>query len=462
MPNNRIRLRALNGQHVTFTLENAGWRFGEIHLEGIALPGRGDHLVRARLRRLRARADRGGRRSRPAAGGLVIDPPAGLEGALTVKRLRLRVRGDDSAPRLKIDGFFLGWKSSVLLIEGGYYSEREESDTSITEFGFTGTVSFHVGKVEHRVMVDLLHGHGSSDAGELPLPDGPSGVRRATQPIAGVELRGARVLYANNMKPKLREVDRDARELRYYRWYLDSDPLTVPGDRRLAAWEVIDDAWAWGVGASASFVALGRLVVLDLFVLGIHSPAEHGMLFSARVFAIAPEPLGFLAIEWDRENDRTSAVLAVNVTMASFVKDAPGWLAGAGGLKGSLFLSNDPATLAIGRLADQKLAHAAVRRRRAGGVAVDRLLPGTGRGRPEGLRARSAGGGWYRQAGGHRAQLQRRIRRPGAGLHHRVDGLRGHGVHRGRLPLHLVRLPAEDRVDRPAGVPGGRAAPHPR
>ena len=71
-------------------------------------------------------------------------------------------------------------------------------------------------------------------------------------PLAAFELTGARALYARNMLPALREVDREARELRYLKWYQDTNPLTVPGDRRLAAWRPEKGSWALGVGASAS------------------------------------------------------------------------------------------------------------------------------------------------------------------------------------------------------------------
>ncbi len=41
----------------------------------------------------------------------------------------------------------------------------------------------------------------------------------AIGPLAAFELTGARALYARNMLPALREVDREARELRYLKWY---------------------------------------------------------------------------------------------------------------------------------------------------------------------------------------------------------------------------------------------------
>ena len=69
----------------------------------------------------------------------------------------------------------------------------------------------------------------------------------AIGPLAAFELTGARALYARNMLPALREVDREARELRYLKWYQDTNPLTVPGDRRLAAWRPEKDSWTLGV-----------------------------------------------------------------------------------------------------------------------------------------------------------------------------------------------------------------------
>ena len=46
-----------------------------------------------------------------------------------------------------------------------------------------------------------------------------------------------RVLFARDMQPLLTPANNEAHELRYYNWYKMTDPVTVTGDRRLAAWQ---------------------------------------------------------------------------------------------------------------------------------------------------------------------------------------------------------------------------------
>ncbi len=176
----------------------------------------------------------------------------------------------------------------------------------------------------------------------------------AIGPLAAFELTGARALYARNMLPALREVDREARELRYLKWYQDTNPLTVPGDRRLAAWRPEKDSWTLGVEASASLPGLGKVVELTVFALLVRGGSEKGLLIVAEVRALGSNrPFGYAAIEFDQANDRTSFMVGVDVRLGTFVKQAPAWMDGIGALTGTLFISNDPPTFAIGRLADQ-------------------------------------------------------------------------------------------------------------
>ncbi len=355
-----FRLRGLNGEKVAFAVEGLGWRFGGLHFDGLALP---DGVVAYVgpvafvFSEIGLTAEHGASYL-SFSGGLIIGKPAGTSGSLIVRRLRNRFAGDTTQPEWKLDGFFLRLQGSGLLIEaGGYYTEIDEPDgTTGSEFGFTGVVDFSVAKRHHRIGLDLVRGERTSPAGHFTYFLFQAFYAGQIGPFGGIELRSVRFLYADNMVPKLAPVGGDDRQLRYYKWYLDSDPLTVPGDRRLAAWKPSNESWALGVGASASFVALGSLVELDAFVLGVRGPDERGLLVAARLFVMnnKTKPLGYLAIEFDRASGRTSAVLGIDATLDKFMENAPAWMAEAGRFTGTLFLSNDPQTLAIGRLADQK------------------------------------------------------------------------------------------------------------
>lgn len=354
-----FHLRGLNGEKIAFAIEGVGWRLGTPHFEGISLPdGVAAHFgpVRFTISELGLVAEQGASYV-VFSGGLQTPLPWGTKGGLSVRRLRTWMSGDPTQPRRKLDGLFLRLQGPSFLAEaGGYYTSLVEQDgTSVTEYGFTGTVDFTVGPRHHRLGVDIVKGERSSTTEHFGYFMFSAFYAGQIGPIGGFELRSARFLYADDMVPKLvPPAPAESRELRYFRWYRESDPLTVPGDRRLAAWKPSEDSWAIGVGASASFVGFGKLVELDAFVLVVRGPEERGTLIVARLFLMSNiEPLGYLAIEIDKVSGRTSAVLAIDATLDKFMRNAPKWMAEAGGFTGTLFLSNDPCTVAIGRLADQ-------------------------------------------------------------------------------------------------------------
>src|SRR5262245_24536947 len=123
-----FRLRALDGQRVAFTAENIGWRLGQWHFEGLALP---DGVVAWFWRfglliyELGLVAEDGATYI-SFSGGIVVKLPSALTGGVTVRRLRFRVTGNEAAASVKVDGFFLllRTKDDALKIDaGGYYSD---------------------------------------------------------------------------------------------------------------------------------------------------------------------------------------------------------------------------------------------------------------------------------------------------------------------------------------------------
>ena len=157
------------------------------------------------------------------------------------------------------------------------------------------------------------------------------------------------------MLPKLAALDRESRDLRYYSWYKNSNPLTVTGDRRLAMWRADRGSWAFGVGAGASVAAMGKAFELSIFVLGLGGPTEGGFLVVGEIYVLSSTtPLGYLALEWDGKNDRFTMVIGVDVKIGTFVSGAPDWMNSVAKVSGTMFISNDPGTFAIGRLSDQR------------------------------------------------------------------------------------------------------------
>ena len=353
-----FKLRGLNGEKVAFPIEGIGWRLGGFHMEGVALP---DGVVitiwkfSLIISELGIRAEDGASYL-SFSGGLGFEQPAGIAAAITVKGLRFRVAGNPEAPSTKLDGFFIVVRGPSFAGEGGgYYRELTVGNVEVTELGFSVSLTLTLAPGKRYVFgVDGIVGDAKGPTGEFDYFMFQAFYVGAIGPLAAFELTGARALYARNMLPALREVDREARELRYLKWYQDTNPLTVPGDRRLAAWRPEKGSWTLGVGASASLPGLGKVVELTVFALLVRGGSEKGLLIVAEVRALGNNrPFGYAAIEFDQRNDRVSFMVGVDVRLSTFVKQAPAWMDGVGALTGTLFVSNDPSTFAIGRLADQ-------------------------------------------------------------------------------------------------------------
>jgi hypothetical protein len=353
-----FRMRTLDGEKVAFAIEGIGWRQGSFHFEGLALPDGVAIFIwkfALILQEIGLRVESGASYL-SFSGGLVFPLPSGSEGGITVKRLRFRVAGNPDTPKVKLDGFFILLKLGTLLISaGGFYSETKVGDVQVNEIGMLGRVEFEVATVKYMFSLEVL-------AGDLKSPNEAfeylmcQVAFKGSVIVAWFELRGARVLFARNMQPKLSAGDRDSRELRYYKWFRDNqNSVDIPDDRRLTSWQPKKDAWALGIGASASLAALGKVVELSTFVLVVSGDDEHGWLVVAEVLLLqSPNPVGFAAIQWDGKNDRFSLLAGVNLSPANFLKSIPAWVNRIGKLSGTLFIGNNPTTVAIGKLSDTR------------------------------------------------------------------------------------------------------------
>lgn len=357
-----FRLRGLSGEKVAFAIEGLGWRQGSFHLEGVSMPDGVvimiANVVGIVVQEIGISAEQGASYFSVTA-GLLVKLPSGFEGGAGVTRLRFRIAGDPSRPSWKLDGFWLRAKGPTFLLEaGGYFTDLVVDDTHVREFGFSGTFGIKLQAVEWVFGLDLIVGKRETPAAAPTESFGYFMVQvffRGSIPIAWFELRGARVLFSDNMRPKLAPADPSSRDLRYFNWYRNSNPIDVPGDRRLAAWQAENEAWSFGIGVGASIAQLGKAIELGLFVLGLGGPTEGGVLIVAEVRLLSsPKPVAYAAIEWDAKHDRFSVLIGVDLKLDTFVKSIPQWLSEIAKLTGTLYISNDPATFAIGRLADQR------------------------------------------------------------------------------------------------------------
>ncbi len=134
-----FKLRGLNGEKVAFPIEGFGWRLGGMHLEGVALP---DGVVITIFRFSLIISELGLRAEDGASylsfsGGLGFERPSGITAAITVKGLRFRVAGNEDAPSIKLDGFFLAVRGPSFVGEGGgYYREITVGGVEVSELGF--------------------------------------------------------------------------------------------------------------------------------------------------------------------------------------------------------------------------------------------------------------------------------------------------------------------------------------
>ena len=353
-----FKLRGLNGEKVAFAIEGIGWRQGSSSF-GTGLPQLPNGVavffgpVRIIIQEIGLLAEQGATYLSITAG--VDTPlPKQLRGSVVLKRARFQIKGLADAPRFLLDGFFVSLKSSKVRIEaGGFFTDKTEGDVRVREFGLSGSVHFVCGKTSHGLSLDLLIGSISSPAERFRYFMAQAFYRSIL--LASFELRGMRLLFANNLQPKLQPADAAAGELRYFNWYRQTNPLFVPGDRRVSGWKPEDGAWTFGIGCGASLPALGKVCELNVFVLVVDGDDESGGLFAGELTALSnPKPLGFFAVEADNKTDRVSMVIGVDVKLPDFLKDPPEWSRNVGTLTGTLFIGNKPCTFALGRLADQR------------------------------------------------------------------------------------------------------------
>lgn len=355
-----LSIRTISGQPLKYILvEGIGWRQGSFALmEKISIP---DGMVITFWDTVGLIIEELGWLSEQGAnyfsisGGLLIKIPSGAEGGMVFRRMRFRVAGNPGAPAFKLDGFFLFLRFPTVGIEaGGYFTEKQVDDALVREFGLTGKVTFELSAVEYVIGIDLI-------AGKIERPTEAFDYFmlqlffRGAITIAWFELRGIRLLFARSMQPKLGSIDQGAHESRYYKWYKRTNPVDVPGDRRLAAWQAQNEAWALGIGLSASIASLGSVAELTVFVLVVDGPDENGLLVVGELFLLqSKKPAGFFALEWDGKNDRFSLLIGVDLKISNFMDNPPEWSENILKISGTLFISNDPGTVAIGRLADER------------------------------------------------------------------------------------------------------------
>lgn len=352
-----FKLRSLQGEALQFAVEGLGWKQGAFSLEGARAPDGVVMLfgpVGFIFQELGIVAESGATYFM-FSGGLLIEPPGGTSGGVSVKRLRFRIAGSPDAPFFKLDGIFAFFKSDTVYIEaGGYFTDETVAAVRRKEFAFTGTVIFEAGGAKYGLSIDLI-------SGDIQGPDEQFEyfmlqlVLRVMIPVYTFAITGIRLLVADEMLPRLSAADLSAVQMRYYSWYRSSDPLTVPGDRRLAAWRPQRKAWAFGIGMTVTIVGCDSVFQITGFVMVLDSPDEAGLLVALELFiAGSKRPNGWVIVEVDFKNDRFAVQIGVELRISDFFgDDAPEWI-NVVTLKGTVLFGNKPTTIAVGRIRDQR------------------------------------------------------------------------------------------------------------
>ena len=144
-----------------------------------------------------------------------------------------------------------------------------------------------------------------------------------------------------------------------YQWHKDHDgAIDMPRTRNLADWKPVDNSCAAGLAAEFTLNSCGKTFHLDVFVLVTHSEPDTDVLVVGDLYLLKnPDPVAFLAVDYDCGTDKFGALLGIDFQLTKFLKSGdtlPDWLKQIARLSGTIYFGNQKWTLAIGQLADQR------------------------------------------------------------------------------------------------------------
>jgi hypothetical protein len=379
-----FQVQSLTGKPLSVVLRDVGWSFGHVTLgKSVAMP-EGAQLVFGNVQKsgiaVRLIAEELGWIEDPSggtyfsfSGGVQIDwvggtvyPPssqrdqqAGNHFGIRFRRLRFLTSG--VGPPWKLDGLFLDLRYRGVEIAGfGYFSDEIDSGYRYRELGFGVKVQFPAFGEEISIAAEFLKGNrepltGADDAFTYFL----GSLQVGYVPVGAAGLYDVRALFAYNMQPALDPPGQLGESMVLYQWHKDHDgAIDMPRSRNLADWKAVDKSLAVGVAAGFALNGAGALFHIGAFLLVTHDEENTGILIVGDVYLLKnPEPVAFLAAEYDSDKDKFAAMAGVDFTLAKFVKEAdqlPAWLKDMARLSGNIYFGNDPWTLAVGQLADPR------------------------------------------------------------------------------------------------------------
>jgi hypothetical protein len=373
-----FRIMSMTGKPLNMILRDIGWSFGRPHLgDSIAAP-EGVQLVFAGV--IRLIVEELGFVEEPA-GGTYFSFSGGVEigsaratstqpsGARTdtsatgtgilFRRLRFLTSGAASLPPWKLDGIQLDIHYGQVSITGfGYITDDIESGYRYQEFGFGVQVKFPLMGTDFKVAAEFLKG--SSTQVAQPYTSFSyllASLQISWVPAGSFTLYAVRALFANNMQPALDPAGEGAQSMQLYQWHKDHDgAIDMPRSRNLADWKPLDDSFAAGIAVGFSFTSSGQLFHIGIFTLVTEGDPSMEILIVGELFLLKnPNSIGLLAVDYDVDTGKFGVLIGVNLGLDKFVGGTvPSWIADLAKLTGTVFFGNQPWTLAIGQLSDQR------------------------------------------------------------------------------------------------------------
>jgi hypothetical protein len=243
----------------------------------------------------------------------------GHGGGLRFRRLRLRITGNELAPRWLLDGISLFLKVGRFEVSGfGSITDVTRDGHRYREFGLGVLFRFDALGKSFSIGAQLFYGRvtGPVDRFTYWL----FGLQLGYLPVAAFDLREIRMLAAGGMLPDLAEPTGRAQEMRLLEWYRQNraaGAVEVRSDRsqQRGGWRVQRGAMAAGMGADL-MLSVSDAVFLRIFLFFADGDDGAALLIAAEVFALsAPEPVGVGAVEVDLNSDKWNAMVGVDLDL---------------------------------------------------------------------------------------------------------------------------------------------------
>jgi hypothetical protein len=276
---------------------------------------------------------------------------------LRVHRLRIRFGGGVGAgelPRILLDGisFFIRTKAFELAGFGMHSQYDRPPGNHFEECALELKARMKLGGKTLDFGLQFLYGSvsGVDNFSYFLIAASVGGI-----PLGATRLLQVRVLFADDMMPRLEPPDDQGQQMRLFRWFkANGNALSLPLDRKLTSWAPQNDALAVGVGLALTPCATS-VVRLEGFVFYHQGGGEKGLLAGFEVyFTKSAKPIAFAVLDIDLANDKWGLLVGFSLGLENVLGEhLPSALAHLAALSGSLYYARNPDVIAIGQYNDQ-------------------------------------------------------------------------------------------------------------